>query len=107
MAPMLAGSIGWLLSSSTTVSAPSATTGPCPWMLSLSCSPVPENPVSDEPIESVKNALGNAYIQTSLTGRLKIAALLETRNRLATSYGVPVRESVRVIACSYSSTSAS
>ena len=50
-------------------------------MLSLSCSPVPENPVSDEPIESVKNAFGNAFIQTSLTGRLKIAALLAIATR--------------------------
>ena len=47
-------------------------------MFSLSCSPVPENPVSDDPTESVKNAFGNAFIQTSLTGRLKIAALLAT-----------------------------
>ena len=47
--------------------------------------PVPENPVSEAPIESVKIALGNAFIQRSLTGRLKIAALLETTNRLEAS----------------------
>ena len=47
-------------------------------MFSESCSPVPWKPVSLEPTESVKNVLGKAAIQRSLTGRLKIAALLAT-----------------------------
>ena len=42
--------------------------------------PVPWKPVSRSPTESVKIAFGNAAIQRSLTGRLKIAALLATAN---------------------------
>ena len=47
-------------------------------MFSASWSPVPWKPVSELPTESVKNVFGNAAIQRSLTGRLKIAALLAT-----------------------------
>ena len=51
---------------------------------------MPWKPVSDAPTESVKTAFGKASIQRSLTGGLKIAALLEIANRLEPSYGVPV-----------------
>ena len=50
-------------------------------MFSPSCTAVPEKPVSEAPIESVKIAFGNAAIHRSLTGRLKMAALLATTNR--------------------------
>ena len=50
-------------------------------MFSLSCKPVPEKPVSDDPTESVKKAFGKAFIHSSFTGRLKIAALLATATR--------------------------
>jgi hypothetical protein len=51
---------------------------------------MPWKPVSVAPTESVKIASGKAAIQRCFTSGLKIAALLEMRNRLATSYGVPV-----------------
>ena len=51
---------------------------------------MPWKPVSVAPTESVKIASGNTAIQRFFTSGLKIAALLEIRNRLATSYGVPV-----------------
>ena len=79
-----------LSSSSTTLLGPSPTTGPSLLMWSLSCMPMPWKPVSDAPTESVKTLFGNAAIQRSLTGGLKIAALLEIANRLDPSYGVPV-----------------
>ena len=52
---------------------------PCPW-----------KPVSVAPTESVKIASGKTAIHRFFTSGLKIAALLEMRNRLETSYGVPV-----------------
>ena len=57
----------------------------------LSCMPMPWKPVSLAPTESVKTVFGNASIQRSLTGGLKIAALLETANRLepCTAYPWP------------------
>ena len=80
-----------LLSSSiTTLLGPRPTTGPSGLMCSWSCMPMPWKPVSEAPIESVKMLSGKAAIQRSLTGGLKIAALLEIANRLEPSYGVPV-----------------
>ena len=61
-------------------------TGPSALMLSLSTMPMPWKPVSREPTESVKIVFGNAAIQRSLTGRLKIAALLETAKSEEPSY---------------------
>ena len=52
--------------------------------------PRPWKPVSVAPTESVKTALVNSDIHRSLTGGLKMAALLEIANRLEPSYGVPV-----------------
>ena len=72
----------------TTLFGPSPTTGPSLLMWSLSCMPMPWKPVSEAPTESVKIAFGNAAIQRSLTGGLKIAALLEIANRLDASYAV-------------------
>ena len=41
---------------------------------------MPWKPVSDDPIESVKTALGNWAIQRSLTALQKMAALLAIAN---------------------------
>ncbi len=48
-----------------------------------SCIPVPWKPVSDEPTESVKIALGNWAIQRSFTALLKTAALLAIANSVS------------------------
>ena len=90
MPTLVARSSTLLSSSSTTLLGPRPTTGPSLLMAPLPCIPMPWKPVSEAPTESVKMLSGNAAIHRSLTGGLKIAALLEIANRLEPSYGVPV-----------------